>query len=69
MEYYEVDFVNGYGMCVKASRQLTVEEANEFYNEDASKNGGILSVFGPYTRDEVAPFYDMSNEDQWLVFE
>lgn len=69
MEYYEVDFVNGYGMCIKAKKEPTITEANEFYKEDSFKNGGILSIFGPYTRDEVSPFYDMSNEDQWLVFE
>lgn len=68
MEYYEVDFADGYGMCIKAKRQPTIEEANEFYKEDTEKYGGIINVLGPYTREEVAPFYDMEYEDNWLVF-
>lgn len=66
--YYEVDFDNGYGMVIKAERVPTIEEAEEFYKEDAEKNGGILAIYGAYAREEVAPFYDMSNENNWRVF-
>lgn len=68
ISYYECDFANGYGMCIKAKRELTIKEANEFYKEDAENNGGICNITLS-SREECLSFYDFSNEENWKIFE
>ena len=66
--YCEIVFANEYGMCIKAERMPTIKEAEEFYKEESEANGGIIAIYAARSRKYVAPFYDMSNENNWRVF-
>ena len=63
VNYYEVDFADGYGIVIKGTVQPTVEEAKEF-----CKKEGVAVAVTPITREEATNFYDMSREDEWPVF-
>lgn len=69
VKYYEVDFNNGYGMVIKSKIEPTREQIEEFVKVDADKNGGVADIYGPSTREEVSPFYDMENESNWPILE
>ena len=69
VKYYEVDFNNGYGMVIKSKIEPTREQIEEFVKVDADKNGGVAEIYGPSTREEVSPFYDMENESNWPILE
>lgn len=69
VKYYEVDFNNGYGMVIKSKIEPTREQIEEFVKVDADKNDGVAEIYGPSTREEVSPFYDMENESNWPILE
>lgn len=40
MEYFEIDFANGYGVCIKGVREPSIEEANIFCAHEVKKTVG-----------------------------
>jgi hypothetical protein len=69
VNYYEIDFGHEWSMVIKGIRKPTIEEAEEFCKNDVEKTGWhVIAVGDAETYDEVAPFFDMSNDDKFPVF-
>lgn len=59
-----------YSILIRAKHKPTIEEAEEWLKKDieAFHEGGVLQVVGPCKEEEVAPFYDMTDNDNWPIF-
>ena len=74
-KYYEVVFrsyknlTDTYSICIKATRKLTIREAEEFCKEDMKKMGCdyVYEVI-EMTEQEAYMFFDMKTECKWPVF-
>lgn len=69
INFYELLFDNGYGICIKGIRQPSISEANKFCEQDIKKSDAkeVVSV-DPISHTEAYAFYDMSNEKNFPVF-
>ena len=75
VNYYEIcigqgpeESSNDSWMCIKGTRQPTIEEVEKFCASDIAMFGGhVLGVY-PMTREEAERFYDFENEANWPVF-
>lgn len=74
-KYYEVVFrkYNGltdtYSICIKATREPTIREAEEFCKEDMEKMGyDYVDEVIEMTEQEAYMFFDMKTECKWPVF-
>lgn len=69
MNYYEIDFDNEYGICIKGVRQPTIEEAEQFCKSDLKESNAKHVVFiRETTLEDARYFYDMENEANYPVF-
>lgn len=64
MKYYEVMFDDGYSIAIKAEREPTLEEAQEFCQYKYGKAIEVLQIDEYETR----TFFDCSNIDNWPIF-
>lgn len=58
-----------YSILIRAKHKPTIEEAEEWLKADIEKfkEGGVLQVVGPCKPEEVEPFYDMRNKENWPI--
>lgn len=77
MNYFEVDFERNEGssfgdpfeICIRGTREPSVEEAAWFLRETASKkNAHVIDVF-PLTEEEAREQFCFDDEDEWPVFD
>jgi len=73
--YYEICIGPGpfitdtdFWMCIRGTRQPSLEEAEQFYAEDVQKFGGNVLAVNQLSAQEAGDFYDLSNEANWPVF-
>ena len=74
-KYYEVVFrsykslTDTYSICIKATREPTIREAEEFCKEDMEKMGyDYVNEVIEMTEQEAYIFFDMETECKWPVF-
>lgn len=69
MKYYEIDFDNEYGICIKGTRKPTIKEAEEFCKTDIEQSNAEHVIFiNETTLEDACHFYAMENEEQFPVF-
>jgi len=69
MKYFEIDFDNEYGICIKGVKQPTIQEAEEFCKIDIEKSNAKHVVFvNETTLEDACNFYDMENEANFPIF-
>jgi hypothetical protein len=66
---YEICFDDGWGICIKANKEPTEEQALNHLSEEERGNYTIdcISALNEITEDEAKAFYDVSNIDNWKV--
>jgi hypothetical protein len=69
MNYYEIEFDLGYGICIKGLREPSIDEVKEFCKQDMLEFmvDEVISIT-PISYDDACKFYDMNNEPNWPVF-
>lgn len=78
VQYYELNFgintsdgviESEYSMVIKATREPTIAEAENFIADDMENLGydTIYSIL-PISEQEVYSFYDTENIDNWKIF-
>jgi hypothetical protein len=67
--YYEVEFNDGYSICIKGKRQPSIEEANEFLKEDCKNLKVFVTNVIEIDNYEAHEFFDMEHEEKYPVFQ
>lgn len=67
IKFFEVDFENGYSLCIKSFREPSIDDANRWLASDVIQFGSVTGVY-PIEETEARKFYDFENETQWPVF-
>lgn len=69
---YEITFENGTSICIKSLSTIkapdSIEKLNVFLANDITKNGQYIDVM-PINKEEAEQFFDLSNFDNWPVFD
>lgn len=74
LNYYEVEFSfrdpaqGTYSICIRGTREPSVEEAAVFCRKDAESLDAVVTRVDPISREEAEHFYDFSNEENWPIF-
>ena len=68
INYYEVEFNDGYSICILGERKPTIEEASVFLKEDCEKIKTIVANVQEIDSDEAHTFFYMVNEANFPIF-
>lgn len=69
MCYYEIEFEDGYAICIKAIRKPSKREAKDFLESDMKRiNLKFVVAVDPISHLEACAFYDMSKEASFPIF-
>lgn len=74
MYYFEIEMSNNHDentamwICIKGTREPTVDEANVFCASDVKRYGMPVTGVFALSKTEAEAFYDLDNEKNWPVF-
>ena len=69
IRYFELYFNDGYSMIVKAVKEPTIDEAEDFIRLDMDIMGyEHIDEIIEWTREEAVTAFDFSSEDFWPIF-
>ncbi len=67
LKYFEVEFKDGYSICIRGKRRPTLSEAATFCKADCETFGEVVKVL-PLDISEALSFFDMDDEESLPIF-